>query len=244
MPKYSSADVGFFLVGGYNLLADTTVLGVSKSAETKESTVLGDTWRTHVATGLKNGEFSQDGFFDDRVDGIHDRLKSYSGDEKVGMIALEGNAVGDAMIGFEGLVQVAYERRTSLGELVGAKAGYKVSGSVEEGVVLAPLATRADDGDTISNSIDLGASSADGGVLWTNVTALDLDGGDSLNIRLIDSDDDITFAVVTFTAFTTRLGQKDVFAGALERYVACQWEYVGSEGAAATSTFAVGLTVN
>ena len=57
MTKYSGADCGFLAIAGYDVLQDTTEVGVSASAETKDKTPLGSAWRTYHFTGLKIVEF-------------------------------------------------------------------------------------------------------------------------------------------------------------------------------------------
>ncbi|KKM89943.1 hypothetical protein LCGC14_1243620 [marine sediment metagenome] len=55
MTRRGSADVGFLLSGGRDLLGTTTTLDIKREAETEETTVLGVGDEEHAATGLKSG---------------------------------------------------------------------------------------------------------------------------------------------------------------------------------------------
>lgn len=245
MTKYASQDVSFYLIGGYSLLGDVTELGYAKEAETKDDTVLGNAWRSHAANGLKMGEFTQNGFFNDTADRIHDALKAGSGVSRVGLLALEGGAIGDKVIGFEGLLQMKYERSTALGEWVGAQGSYQVSGAIEEGEILHALGAETANGETEASSLDNAASSSDGGAGIIQLTEITLDSATNLVGKVIHSADDATFAdLVTFTALTERGAERVAVTGTVNRYVASKWAFTGGAGASTTATFVIAFSRN
>lgn len=243
MGKYSSADCGFLLIGGYSILGHTTTITENKQAEVKDKTALGMTWREFQYVGLKSGEMTQDGFFDDDTGATHDLFKAGNGLSRVGMFNLTGNAVGEPYIGWAGAIQVGYERRVSVGELHGASGKYRVSGAVDEGVILHELSAETADGNTQgADSQDAGASSSNGGAGIIELTDLDLDGGTGLQAKVRHSADDVTYAdLLTFTTLTDIGAERVTVTGTVNRHLASSWDFTGSPGAGATATFAIGF---
>lgn len=242
MTKYSSPDVGYFLLNGVNLLGDTTTINFNKMAEVKDKTVLGVAWREHHYTGLKSAEITQDGFFDDAVTRSHEQLKTIGG-TKVITLTPVGDVLGREAHGWAGAIQVGYERKNAVGELLGAQGKYRVSGQADDCKVLLPLSTVTADGNSDASSLDGAASSADGGVFYLQVTDLNLDGGTGLSVSIRDSANNIAFAALassTFTAVTVEPGyQRLEVPSTIRRYVSVAWDFTGTPGGSATATLAV-----
>ncbi|MBF8255132.1 MAG: hypothetical protein HW375_39 [Anaerolineales bacterium] len=243
MARYGSADVGFFLVGGYDLLGYQISLNPKKARETEETHTLGDSWVETELTGIRSAEFTQDGFFDDVAGGNNEALVA-NADERVMMLALEGNTIGKKFIGFAGALQVDYERKASRGALHKASAAYKGSGAVEEGVILhGQTAESATSGNTEgASSVDNGASSANGGSAYLEVPALTLGGFTNFAPKVRHSADDVTYAdLVSFTVVTASpAAERKTVAGTVNRHLAISWAY-GGAGAGQSATFAIGF---
>src|SRR4030042_2280613 len=95
MAKYGSADVAFWLGGGYDLLGYQTDLDVKgPTKETEETHVLGDSWTEHELVDLQRMEVSQKGFYDDIANGNNAALLANVGTAVVLCLGVEGNTVG------------------------------------------------------------------------------------------------------------------------------------------------------
>lgn len=245
MPRYSSADVGFLLVSGRNILGQTTQLQDAREAIIEETTVLGSTWEQQSYVGVRRYELSQQGFFDDAVDGANDALIT-PGSSKVLSFALEGNAVGKKFVGTPAL-QVSYERLIERAALHKANASYANEGGHEEGVILHALGaeTGASGNTEGASSQDAGALSSNGGAGYLQVTSLTLGGYTNFAVKVRHSSDDVTYAdLVTFTAVTAAPnGQRVAVTGTVNRHLAHSWAFTGA-GAGQSATYFVGFARN
>jgi hypothetical protein len=240
--KFSSADVAMFLVGGFDLLGNSTVVGVTKEATVKDSTGLGMDWDEFTAISLKRGELTQDGYFDNADGKTHDAFVAGNGVSRVGMLALTGGALGDAFIGFQGALQTKYDRKVQVGELHGAQASYQVNGKIEEGVLVKVWEAITAAGNTEASDVHDVAAPTTGGSVYLEVSDLDLDAATNLVVKVRHSDDGVTWADLdTFTAVTARTAERRVIAGEIKDYVASSWAWTGTTGGSETATFAVGV---
>jgi len=241
--KWSSADVPFFIIAGYDLRGDTTEFAAGKMAEVRDKTVLGDTWRQFQKNGIKGGEITQNGLFDDAVGHSHERFKDPDGSAKIMIFPWAGGAVGTQFTGFEGACQVGYERRVAVGELHGAAAKYIVHGAVEDGIILHPWGAETADGNTEgATSQDAGASSANGGSGYLGITTLTLGTATNLSVKIRHSADDVTYAdLLTFTAATAVTAERKTVTGTVNRHLASKWTWTGGAGGGSTATFVVGF---
>ena len=187
MAKYGSDKVAFLLIDGYSVLGSVTDLKEGIEAVTEETTPLGASWVTHEAVGLKQATLEQSGFYDDAVNGVHLALVGANGTSRVVNYGVEGNTLGSAVVCWRGVMQANYQRIVSRGALHKANATYKVNGTVEEGVILTPLAAVTTDGDSESTSHDNAAASIAGASFYLQVSALDLDGLAGAVVKVYDS---------------------------------------------------------
>ena len=161
MAQYSSANIGFVLVDGYNVMGTVTTLTDSVETTIQESSVFGDEWAKFVNVNYRKGALAQGGFFDDAVGSIHDALNgtdlSSLGDSRVFMYGLEGNVAGAHFVGYGGVIETKYERTMALEKLHMANAMYSPSGPIEVGQVLKPYAAISANGDTKATSVDQAA---------------------------------------------------------------------------------------
>ncbi len=244
MARYSSADIGFLLLDGYDILGQVTDLDEDQEAILEETTVLGDADETHGFVGLKKGTLSQNGFYDDAADSVNDALIGLA--ERVMVIGIEGNTIGKQFIGWQGAIAAKYRRQVSGGAFHKATADYQVTGKVEDGLVLhAHAQETAASGDTESSPVDNSALSAIGGAGYLEVSELALGGYTDVTVKIRDSADDIAYGdLITFTNVSSaQTGKRKAVAGTVERYLAMSWAFNGA-GAAQSITPMVGFARN
>jgi len=241
--KRNSADVGFLLVDGYDLLGVSTSLSDNVSAMVEESHALGDSWVKNTYVGLKSAELSQEGFYDDASDSSNEALSGSEGSSRLLCYGLEGNTIGKKFIGYSGAMQTNYNRVISRGELHKANASYQGNGAVEDGLILHAHSTETADGETESSSVDGAAQSTAGGAAYLQVSALDLDDYDNITVKVLESADNTTFTTLTtFTVVTAApASERKVLTGTVKRYLAVEWEFTGGVGTDQSAKFFVGF---
>lgn len=243
MSKFGSDKVAFLLIDGYSVLGVTTDLTEDHTAKTEETTPLGSADETHGFTGLISAKMSQSGFFDDAAGSSNDALVAGNGSLRVVCYGVEGNTIGKNFVGFAGALQTNYKRGMKVGELHKASAEYIGSGAKNEGKILHALGGAATaTGNTQASSIDNGASSANGGAGYLELSDIALGGYTSFTVTLQDSADNVTFADIgSFTASTgSRIGQRILLGGTIRQYTACRWVFAGA-GSGQIAYFMAGI---
>ena len=157
MTKYSGADVAFYLIAGLNVVGTLTEFDDRREAKTERSDGLGDGWEEHAFVGVREAEITQSGFYDDEANSIHDALSTGPGTTNILAYCLEGTATGAEFVAYSGGVQVNYHRQAERDGLTKAKAGYRPSGRVEQGIVLQTYKAVGTTGR--KGVVDLGATS-------------------------------------------------------------------------------------
>ena len=241
MTLRSSADVGFILLAGYDIMGLITDMAEQTEAVLEQSDGLGASGDEHTAVGMTKFDVSFDGFYDDTLIRL---IEALSG-EQVLMYSLIGNTIGQQFVGVNAL-RSTITRGPSRDSLTKAQMAFKSDEGPERGQIGAAHGTVTDVGPTEGTSDNWGvgnAPSTNGGVGYVTCTALTLDGGTALQIIIKDSDDDITFVdLITFTAITSApAAERKTVAGNVERYTLTEYEFTGSAGASRTATFAAGL---
>lgn len=247
MTRRSSADVGFLLVDGYDVMGVTTDLTDKIEALIEEVLPLGGAWPENLYVGVKRAELSQEGYFDDAADSINDALEGKSGDSRVLCYGPEGNTIGQKFVGYEGAVQVNYERIASKGQLHRANAKYSGSGQVDEGEILHGHIAEDGDDDTETTPVTVSAQTTDGGTAYLQVSALDLDGVTDLTVKVRHSTDGVSWDdLLTFAAVTTApVAERKAVTGTVKKNLAVSWEYSGGLGGEEpTAKFFVGFKRN
>ena len=250
MATKGSADVAFILLGGRSIMGRVTEFSDSLEALTEETTPLGVAYDTPGAVGQKKWELQQNGFYDTEIGAI---LEAYelSGAQNL-MYGLEGNEIGADFLGCSA-IRTTIERMAERGTLHKANASFVSAGEHDEGKVGAHLVARTTAGPTSTATLDWGVAYANqitGKIVaYIGVTDLVLGGATALQVKVRDSDDDITYAdVITFTAVTAApdSDRQEVAAAAvpndIERYTQVQWQFTGTPGGSQTATFAVGIS--
>lgn len=152
--KFGSSAV-WLLVDGYNLISNKLKsLRAKDEALTERSDGLGDASDEHTPTGVSRVELEQQGaFFDTNTNYIHAAMAgsvptSPQATSRVVCFGVAGQTVGEPFSGLEGTFSVGYEVLASNGELTKANVDYKVSGDLNRGTIVQPLATKTGDWNT------------------------------------------------------------------------------------------------
>lgn len=242
MATYDASDIGFLLVDGYSILPRTGTLTSKVTATMDDITPLGVEYSEAAYGGLKTGEFTHSGFYDDATNSTNDAFNEQNGESRVICLAPEGNTIGKAMTGLGGAYQSAYERVATKGQIHRANGSFTVSGDVDEGVILHALGAETAADDTQGSSVDNGASSANGGAGYLQVSALTLGGYTNVAVKIQHSDDDTTYTdLVSFTAVTAApTAERKAVTGTVKEYLAAAWSFTGS-GSSPSVTFMCGF---
>lgn len=241
MAKIGSPDVGFILIGGYDLLGvSVTAFKMMHEAVTEEETGSGDADENHAKVGLSRGSLELSGFYEDAA-GKSDAALIAFGDRVV-LIAHRGNTIGKLAWGFAGAVEAVYNRVLAVAALHKANANFKMNGPIEvRHVILHTHSTEsAASGDTEGTSVDNSASSADGGAGIVGCEDLNLGGYTDVTVKVRDSTDNVVWAdLVTFTNISAaKTATRKTVAGTVDRYLSMSWLFNGS-GSGQSIKFAV-----
>ena len=239
-----SADVAFFLVGGFDILGYQTQIDDAHEALIEESHTLGDSWREQSYVGVRQADFSQDGFYDDVAAGNHEALSTGPGISRVLCYGQAGTATGAPFTGYAGAMQIRYERIVARGVLHKARATYRGSGVVDVGKILwthKGTATSSTNAGPIDNTV----STTLGGAGFFQLSAFASAAlATAVLARVQHSSDNITYAdLVSFAAATAApTAQRSQLGAAVtvERYVRMAASYQGG-AAPTTATMFVGF---
>lgn len=246
MAKKSSADVGFFLLGGRSVLAaPLTAITERRERLVEQVDGLGDSDDKWGAIGQGQFEMTQEGFYNSGTGSWHEALET--ADPQVLMYAPVGNVIGDDLVALSG-VRTVYNRQPARGEFHKASATYKAELGPEEAGnsrISAHLVARTTAGPTDTASDDWAASSADGGAVYLGVSALTLGGYTNLTVTIRHSTDDISYAdLAVFTVVTAApAAERKTVAGTINRHTLTRHEFTGA-GTGQTATFATGIARN
>lgn len=238
MARYSAADVSWFLVAGLDVVGTLTEFEDRREARTEETHTLGDGWAEHSFVGVREGEITQSGFYDDAAGSIHDVLSSGPGTTNVLSYCLEGTATGRNFVGWAGGVQVNYHRLAERDALTKAKASYKNMGAVEQGKTLWPYKA-VGTATGIKNTVDNLVSTTNGGAGYLHWNA---SAGECVVNILHSSDGGVFAELLAFTKTTSGHGaQRVTVAGNIKRYTAANFSTNAATGDIAALNAFVGL---
>ncbi len=246
MTKRSSPDVGFLLVDGYDVMGVVAELTDNIEATVEEILPFSSEWSDKLYVGVKRADIAQDGYFDDATDSINDALKDQSGVSRVVCYGYEGNTIGQRFTGYQGAVQVNYERVATRGQLHRANAKYTASGQVDEGEVLHSHTARTDDGDTKLTPVSVSAQTTAGGIAYLQLSELTLDGATNVTVKILQSANEVDWDVLTtFTAVTTApKAERKVLTGTIKKHLAVSYEFTGGADDDSSVKFMVGFVRN
>lgn len=242
MANYGSGDIAFILVGGYSLMGYLTDLTDEAEKFTEEDTRLGQTWTSESQTGMLQAGFGLKGFYDDSTGTVDAAFVGLSGADRVACYGLAGNTKGQHCRILAGALQSTYKRTPNIGKLTRVEAGFKVDGQVDDGKIVAALASRSAASNTRATSLDNSAASTNGGIVALQVTALSLGGYTNLACLLEHSTDNVTFATKQAMTVVTAAPAAEaiVLTGTINRYTAMAWSYNGA-GSGPTHTSMMAL---
>ncbi len=166
MSKYGSSSVAFFLVDGINLISSmfqSFSYGVKLMTQpTKAFGVVGNENRP---SGIIEHTLStDDAFLDDTAAAIHATFKAAGQSSRIVCWTVEGNTTGKhcSMAGTDYVV--GYVPFATDGGLTKAKVEHKVSGTIDDGVIVQALAAQTIDWDTTATPADYASDTAQRGV--------------------------------------------------------------------------------
>jgi hypothetical protein len=161
MTKYNSTDIGYLLLGPYDITLVTNALEDSIEGPVEDLTPFSVDSAIYVAPVLKTYKIEgHGGWYDDDAGSINAAAIAAGNDEAVFMFAYQGNEQGKYALCAGGGMAAKYTRGFSAAQVHTAKVDLAVSGPHEEALIVAELASRAGSDDTESTYQDLGAPSA------------------------------------------------------------------------------------
>lgn len=155
MPGKYGSPSAFFRCDGYNMLSmKLQSFRHKETSITEEASGVGDTYEIQSPTGMSKVEVSQGGgFFDTSTNGGHAALvtslpSSPQATPRIVCFGYVTEAVGSLFTGIQGAFTATYEVLAQVGKLTKANTDYVVSGQVDHGQVIQPLATKTADWNT------------------------------------------------------------------------------------------------
>lgn len=252
MAKYSSANAAFVLVDGYDVASYLISVNQKPSESVLEDgTTLQSSWGVKFDVGIKDAEFSIEGFMDDSVDptgpdvaGITETaLAGFTGTSRTACVGVSGNTIGKDFNGYQ-VRQVDDEFMWARGEMTKRKFTFKAAAQCDSGKIIHALsADTGSSGNTQGgNAVDNAASSANGGAGYLECTALTLGGYTSVTLKIRHSTDNSTYAdLITFTNVTAAPAKERLtVAGTVNRYLASSYAFNGA-GAGQSITWMAGF---
>lgn len=249
MAKYASKDVGFFLLGGYNLLGSTSKFDDTVELSLTESPALGESDEGWWSSGAKKTTIEQEGYFDDSTGASHEALVGLSTVALPMSFGTHGNTKNVKMDCYQSVQRVGYDVQLAVSEVTKAKGRYGCWYGKKDMWVVHQLTTESTAGNSDAAYIDIGAAGTNGGAFVVHVTAV---GGTAsptsvtLGIRSCTTTNGTyvekgNTGAILASAIPATSGVYTTFTGTLNRYVSCSWSYSG--GTAPTVTFLMGVYV-
>lgn len=248
MTKYNSADIGYLLLGPYNIVSVVESLNMKTSKPVQETTAFSMSVAQFEQPNMTRNELSGlSGWYDSDAASIHGAYVAMAANETVFMFASQGNTAGLTAHCAGATLQASFERAAKVGEFAKFALELGVSGALDDATIVTPLAQVTGNGNTEAQYIDLGATG--GGTTGANVymscTQIALTGSTNLIITDEDSADHVTWAdYCAFTALTAVGAEKKVATDmTVNRYHAVKRVWTGLAGSP-TATFTVAIKVN
>jgi len=246
--KYNSADVGYFLIGPYDLRDTSDKFEVSATKEVKDTTPFGVDSIQYEQPNMRAFTISgHDGWYDSAATSNAKAMVDLASGEHVLMLAHEGNTMGKRCHAAGGTIKSEFKASPTVGDFTRAAIDVAVSGDLDSALIVLALASVSGDGNSEAAYLDLGAAGvgAAGANVYMACTAIALTGSTNLIVTLEDSTDHITFADHTaFTALTAVGAEKKVATDmTVNRYLAVKRVFTGLAGTP-TATFTVAVKVN
>jgi hypothetical protein len=230
------------LLGGFTMLAMTSKIEDVVELKLGEAYVLGDADEAYWSSGARKTTVTQEGYFDDAVNGIHEALKDLSVVALPMSIAPHGNVNGRKIDIYQSVQRVGYVRQATVGDITKANGEYGIYYGKVGGYIVHALGSEGAAGNSDTLDVDLGTQpmTANGGAIVLHVT--ELSGCTNCTITLRHSSDGISYTDKQACSPVTpanvpadaAAGQYVTFTGTLNRYVSASWAYTGASGPSVT----------
>jgi len=174
MAKYSSKDCGFHLLGGYSMLGSDSKIEDVVELKLGEAYVLGDSDEAYWTSGAKKTTVTQEGYFDDATNGVHEALKDLPVLALPMSIAPHGNTNAAAIDVYQSVQRVGYTKQFAVGDIIKANGEYGIwYGKKRSHIIHALGAETTSTGDNESLDIHpFAGNTSNGGAMVLHVTAL------------------------------------------------------------------------
>lgn len=244
MAKYDSSQVGFMLLGGYSMLGAVSKIEDTVELKLSETPVLGTADEDYFSSGARKTTVTQDGWFDDATNSIHEALKSLPSTALPLSIAPHGNVGGRKFDGYRSVQRVGYTVQLSVGEVHKANGEYGIWYGKQQGIIIAPLVARGAAGSTDNDDVLITAgvnpAGTNGGAVYLHMTALS--GCASCTVTFRHSSDGSTYTdKQAFTAVPVAdvpagalAGQYIALTGTINKYGSVAWVYASATSPSAT----------
>lgn len=209
MTLRSSADVGFVLLAGYDIMGLITDLDEKLDQVLEQSDGLGAATDEWTDVGMTKFDLSLDGFYDDTLTRTIEALAG----EMVMLYALESNTIGDRCVGVNA-IRSTINRGPSRDALTKVQIALKSDEGSDRGQISAPHVARTaigpaqtatDDWGTQAAAVNIAGSSADNPAVITTAAMHLLVTGDTVLIAGHGNNDlngNWTVTVLTTTTYT------------------------------------------
>ena len=164
--KYGSGDVAFFLVDGLNMLP-SAFRGMSFGVKllTQLTNGFGTTSKANTPNGISEYSLSMDEALLDTLTGAtHATLKAMSAASRIVCWGVEGNAAGKHASMAAASYLVGYVPTAANETLIKAKVEHLISGVIDDGEIVQPLAAKTIDWNTTATPADVADDSAQRGI--------------------------------------------------------------------------------
>lgn len=207
MANYGPDDI-LLLVDGYNVGIDVFETPVTTSAVLEDSSTWGDSWKEMAFVGVKDGELTVRGFYNDANDRSDEALATGKvGTSRVVTVTYEGNTQGQTVIALNA-IETNVARAPARTELTKIAADF-VAGSpgiIDEAAKIVQSHVADSGAGVMSDGSLEEVASSDGGRVYLQVSAITLGGYTSMQVKLQESSDngagDAWADVVTSAAIT------------------------------------------
>ena len=232
MAKYTAADVGFFLISGYDMLGYTTKFEMNNDAKMEDTTVFGNTWAQQAPVNLREFSASHEAFYDDAALASDVALRTQVGTNRIISIGLETNTQGKRFIGFEGPFESNYERKVSRGSLHKIAVTWGGSGVTDDGIISYPQGVISG-ASSNGTGTDNGALTSTGLSCYFQLTSLT---ATNITMKIQHSTTDSAYVdLVTFAVLSAAPGVSRVTVATgttINRWTRVLWTMTGGSAAA------------
>lgn len=242
MAYLSGKDVHAVFIDELDVKQSQNALTITNEAVAPKRRPLGSASPGCYLTGQVDGEMTISGWLDSET---AVQLGDLTGDAKVISVLFAGNTVSSLFAGFQSAYVTGNKVGTDEDDLDSFEPVITANGcKANIGYVVGPHAAYTSAANTDATYATMNDDTGATGVGFLHITAIDLDGYDSVTFTVRHSDDHITFA--DHTAFTTAAAvgaQTVALAATVNKYLSVAHAYVGA-GTDPSVTAFVGVAID